>query len=110
MEAPDVNNLLPRLQRWYYSQCDGDWEHSWGVKIATLDNPGWSLEVDLQDTELQDRPFAPIERGVENSDVNPDWLTCFVKDGRFKGRGGPNTLADLIATFLNWAEREQGGG
>ncbi|MFD0306132.1 Imm53 family immunity protein [Streptomyces sp. NPDC127119] len=21
-------------------QCDGDWEHEWGVKIGALDNPG----------------------------------------------------------------------
>ena len=38
---------LQLLQEWYVAQCDGDWEHSYGVKIDTLDNPGWSLKVDL---------------------------------------------------------------
>jgi len=34
-------NVMERIQDWYRRQCDGDWEHSYGVKIETLDNPGW---------------------------------------------------------------------
>jgi hypothetical protein len=34
------------LTQWYLAQCNEDWEHSYGVAIGTLDNPGWSLEVD----------------------------------------------------------------
>jgi len=37
---------LTELQAWYVVQCDGDWEHTYGVKIETLDNPGWMLRVD----------------------------------------------------------------
>ena len=33
--------VFQRLQKWYKSQCNGDWEHSFGIKIETLDNPGW---------------------------------------------------------------------
>ncbi|MFE4959105.1 Imm53 family immunity protein [Streptomyces sp. NPDC056653] len=36
----DAEPLLDWLQNRYAQQCDGDWEHEWGVKIATLDNPG----------------------------------------------------------------------
>lgn len=43
-------DTLQELQRWYRSQCNGDWEHSYGVKIDTLDNPGWSVTVELADT------------------------------------------------------------
>ena len=25
------------LQQWYLQQCNGDWEHSWGVRIETLE-------------------------------------------------------------------------
>ncbi|MFD5200063.1 Imm53 family immunity protein [Streptomyces sp. NPDC058375] len=28
------------LQGWYSAQCNEDWEHEWGGKIETLDNPG----------------------------------------------------------------------
>ena len=33
-------NMLEWLMNWYESNCDGDWEHSYGVKIESLDNPG----------------------------------------------------------------------
>ena len=38
------NNLIWLLS-WYHSQCDGDWEHGNGVKIGTIDNPGWFFKV-----------------------------------------------------------------
>jgi len=45
-------NALQQLQDWYFAQCNGDWEHRYGVTISTLDNPGWTLEVDLTNTCL----------------------------------------------------------
>jgi len=104
MNQPDVNDLLPRLQRWYLSQCDGEWEHSWGVKIGTLDNPGWSLEVNLRSTNPADRAFAPHKRGLDGPKPNADWITCHVENQVFRGFGGPKKLAEMIAVFLNWAE------
>ena len=41
----------------YLSRCDGDWEHSFGVVVETLDNPGWRLLVDLEGTGLEAKPF-----------------------------------------------------
>ena len=41
------------LQRWYAEQCNGDWEHEFGIKIETLDNPGWNLEIDLSGTGFE---------------------------------------------------------
>jgi hypothetical protein len=38
---------------WYTKQCNGDWEHSYGIRIDTIDNPGWSLT---------------LGRGVESAD------------------------------------------
>jgi hypothetical protein len=36
-----MESNLSRLSTWYQSQCDERWEHSFGLKIETLDNPGW---------------------------------------------------------------------
>jgi len=44
--------VLVQLPQRYRGQCDGDWEHSYGVKIETLDNPGWLVTIDLTDTTL----------------------------------------------------------
>ena len=40
-------NAVSDLQKWYRSQCNGEWEHAEGISIGTLDNPGWSIEVSL---------------------------------------------------------------
>lgn len=41
-------NELIWLQNWFAVQCDGVWEHAHGIKIDTLDNPGWTVHVDLE--------------------------------------------------------------
>ncbi|MBY0204438.1 Imm53 family immunity protein [Paenibacillus cucumis (ex Kampfer et al. 2016)] len=32
---------LAWIQHRYDQNCDGEWEHVYGVKIQTIDNPGW---------------------------------------------------------------------
>jgi len=49
---------LSLLEKWYSAQCDGDWEHQYGVSIGTLDNPGWTLEIDLRGTDSEDRTLS----------------------------------------------------
>jgi len=94
-------NALLRIQAWYSSQCNGDWEHSYGVSIDTSDNPGWSLTIDLFETNLVDRPFGEVRRGDVGSDG--DWLACRVQDGRFCGVGGTGNLQELLEVFLEFA-------
>ena len=97
-------NALERLQEWYADQCDGDWEHRYGVKIESLDNPGWLVKVDLMDTELQDKPFAPIEHGLQEGDPEHDWMICSIIEGStFRGAGDPSKLEAILESFLAWA-------
>jgi hypothetical protein len=80
---------LARLQAWYAAQCDGDWEHQHGVRIETLDNPGWLVTVELAGTQLEGRPFADVAEGV-GYDAHPDaarWVHCVVRDGAWRGSG-----------------------
>jgi len=35
-----------QISEWYASKCDGDWEHMYGVRIETTDNPGWLAQID----------------------------------------------------------------
>jgi len=42
--------MIEWLQKWYADHCDGDWEHEYGIVIETLDNPGWSIVIDLKNT------------------------------------------------------------
>ena len=94
--------LIEQIQEWYASQCDGDWEHSYGVEIGTLDNPGWLIKIDLIDTKLQDREFAQMSRG--DSDIDVDWLHAKIEEGKFQGACGAKNLEELLGIFLKWAD------
>ena len=52
---------LKKFEDWFAARCDGDWEHSAGIKITTLDNPGWSLEVRLHDTCMEGHTLEGVE-------------------------------------------------
>ncbi|MDE3046627.1 MAG: immunity 53 family protein [Verrucomicrobiota bacterium] len=93
------NNLI-WLLHWYHSQCDGDWEHGNGIKIGTIDNPGWSLKVSLNETELADKEFTTIDINRSES----DWIYCSIKNEIFEGFGGPFNLSEILQIFHNWAE------
>jgi hypothetical protein len=93
-------DALTWLQDWYLSQCDGDWEHSHGIDIGTLDNPGWRVEIRVAETELEGRPFVVVRANR----AEHDWIDCRVEDGVFKGFGGPLKLTEILDVFRRWAE------
>ena len=92
-------NHLDILQNWYFSQCDGDWEHQYGVKIDTLDNPGWSIDIDLKNLNCKLTPFDDIDKQRNTN----DWYQCFVRNNRFMGRCGPKNLTEVIEVFFKWS-------
>lgn len=98
-----MDDLLEQFERWYVSHCDGVWEHQYGIRIETLDNPGWRVEVDLSGTPLLlvDYKELTVERTATN------WVKCRVKGGKFEGFGGPENLKELVQLFLKWAEQRQ---
>ena len=99
-QADSEASILSKLQDWYLSECNGDWEHTYGVKIDTLDNPGWSLEVDLWETQLADR--GDQERSLTRSDQ--DWIIVKVSNSKFVAYGGTGNLIEIIKEFLYFSE------
>ncbi len=95
--APQV---LRRLQDWYQERCNGDWEHTYGIEIGTLDNPGWLMTVDLADTCLSTCSFDVV--AFDGRGEN-DWYQCKVASDKFQGACGPGRLGDVIQIFLDWA-------
>jgi len=88
------------LLKWFRDHCNGDWEHGFGIHIGTLDNPGWLITINLEDTELEQMKFDNVE--LERSDL--DWFICFIKDNKFEGRCGILNLPEIMQIFRNWAE------
>lgn len=92
------NSALDGLMHWYHSQCNGTWEHEYGVKIGTLDNPGWEIAIDLDGTPLEYRAFEP----VSHSQDDLDWYSCRLEGSTFRAYCGPRCLSQAISVFLNW--------
>jgi len=91
-----IANNLAWLMEWYAKQCNGDWEHSYGIKIDTLDNPGWSIAIDIDGTnhdQIKNRPWQL----VEHSDKN--WYGYKIENGKFEASGDPSKLDYLIQLF-----------
>ena len=89
------------LQAWYVAQCDGDWEHAFGIKIGTLDNPGWTVAIDLQDTDLAEVEYSRKE--VHRSE--DDWCLTWVDAHRFEAACGPTNLGEALDDFRSFATR-----
>lgn len=88
------------LVAWFVSHCDEDWEHDTGVRVATLDNPGWSVDVRLEDTELEghERDWSRYEDGEH-------WLHWRTTRVAFEARCGPNDLTLAIQAFKDFAQQ-----
>lgn len=42
-----------------------DWEHSYGLNIINLDNPGWAVTIDLEETPFDNSVFEKsIDKGL----------------------------------------------
>ena len=91
------------LENWMHAQCDEDWEHCYGVKMGTLDNPGWWVEIDIVGTSLEDKPFNTIKQITDEH----NWIHCQVKEGKFDGNGDLSKLTDIIKIFKDWAEENK---
>jgi hypothetical protein len=89
-------DLLKRIQNWYKINCNGDWEHSYGLSISNLDNPGWSVTIDLDETPFDKSIF---EKSIDNGD--DDWITVRVKHKKFEGHGDANKLEMILKIFLD---------
>lgn len=92
--------ILHWLQKWYINMCDGQWEHTYGIKIYTSDNPGWIVEIDLVDTPFENKPFSSVHNYIDDH----NYEHCQVKNGKFQASGDASKLDEILTVFRNWIE------
>ncbi|MCT4648099.1 MAG: immunity 53 family protein [Carboxylicivirga sp.] len=93
--------MIEWLNNWYLSNCNGDWEHTYGIKIETIDNPGWKVIIDLSETR-----FEELKLDMSFTEKNDlDWISYGIEDGIFKGYGDPTKLESILSIFRNLVER-----
>ncbi|MBI2687479.1 MAG: immunity 53 family protein [Acidobacteria bacterium] len=95
------------LQYWYLSQCNDHWEHRYGVRIQSLDNPGWIVRIDLRGTALAGRPFKNVKSGEPVNHIGLDgvqnWFSCERQGDEWVGACGPLLLETICDVFREWA-------
>lgn len=96
-----MSEVLAGIQRWYDERCNGEWEHQFGISIETLDNPGWSVRIDLAGTLLAERRLSREE--VHRSEL--DWWHRWAEDGRYQAACGPSNLEEVLSDFLAWSQQ-----
>lgn len=89
------NNILKWLQEWYLSECNGDWEHSFGIKIDTVDNPGWHVTIDLKETSLENLniEYTLVEKSED------DWYGHKVENSKYIATCDPLKLEFILEIF-----------
>lgn len=92
---------LDGLQDWYARQCNDDWEHQYGISVTTLDNPGWSLKIDLKDTALEQREMSELK--IDRTER--DWIVVRRSGNVFEAFGGSKNLREMVQIFLDWEQR-----
>jgi disulfide oxidoreductase YuzD len=96
------NSLISWLENWFLSNCNNDWEHSYGITIETTDNPGWYIKIDLKNTSLEneEREYILTEKN-EN-----DWYGIKVENAEFVASGDPSKLSLLLNIFKKMVEEK----
>ena len=92
--------MIKEIENWYLSNCNGDWEHQYGVTIESLDNPGWRVLIDLKGTKLEQINFKEIN----NTESESEWIVCKVENNKFIGAGGPHKLNEILNIFIDWVK------
>ena len=91
-------SALNWFEDWVYTHCDGEWEHTAGIRISTIDNPGWSVSIPIGDADYKkDEILIKID-----SEDGKNWISCFIKDGVFRGYGDTRKLADILECFRDF--------
>ncbi len=100
----DLNEDLTWLSYWFRKMCNGSWEYHYGINLRTIDNPGWTFDVNLQETAYSERSFEPVI--TERSDN--DWLHVFQKETTFKSACGPLNLIEVLNIFRDRIGEDKG--
>jgi hypothetical protein len=83
------------LKDWYKSNCDGDWEHQYGITINTLDNPGWEVKIDLAFTKLE---CLDIDWTATNI-TDDNWFGFSIKNKIYSAAGSTENLEVILEKF-----------
>jgi hypothetical protein len=95
--------MIDWLQNWFEGQCDGSWEHEYSIRIETIDNPGWNIEIDLP-SEMNNIVASQEWKLFELSDDN--WIGYKIENNIFSASGDSKKLNLMLLIFKNFIENK----
>jgi Immunity protein 53 len=97
------NCIIDWLVDWYKKNCNGDWEHYYGISIKSTDNPGWSVLVDTENSlcEVKNHVWTLVEKS------DNDWYGYKVENSKFTASGDFSKLGMLIEIFKQMVENDK---
>lgn len=98
MSGPPTN-AITALQAWYARQCDGEWEHGYGIRLQTLDNPGWTITVSLHGTPME---HEDMTARLLNYQHDTDWIIIQKEGASLKGACGALQLEAMLSLVCEW--------
>lgn len=87
--------ILDWIQDWFKNNCDGEWEHGSGIQIATLENPGWEIEIDISNTSVATLNIP----WILNENSKQDWYGVKIENQKFIAEGDAGKLEFLLDLF-----------
>jgi hypothetical protein len=88
------------IQSWYASNCDGEWEHEFGIRMATTDNPGWHVKIDVCETNLEGVLVERLRRDLPEG----GWMIAWSDGKVFQAACSPLSLGDVDGFFKKVTE------
>ncbi len=95
--------LLNWLSNWYKIECNGDWEHTYGITINITQDRVF-VEIDIDDTRF-DNDSIMSEIKFESS--KNDWVNIEIENQKFVAKGDRSKLIQIIEYFIEIHERNQ---
>ena len=101
----ETNLLLVWFMKWYEAQCDGEWEHMFGITICSDENASWHVDIDLNETNWEFSDLQPILFGNRNQ----NWMEIKKiqnKSGynKFIGNGDSEKLLKILRKFYEFIQ------
>ncbi len=106
------DELIEQLSTWRQVQCDGDWEHSEGIRIALTSRGQWKFQATNVSTHLMQKDLAWAERpDFPLLGEKKAWLRdpVMIDQCWYHDSVGIGELASMLETFLNNSELDPAG-
>ena len=87
--------MIQEINKWLTINSNSDWEHEYGIRILSTDIPGWSIEIDLNETCLSEASYSYSETS------NNSHLEIIIDNKKFKGYCSLGNFNKCLSHFFN---------